>query len=338
MIDSEIKTMDRMIGSLITDGASNSAERLLHDTVRELIGRPYQIETDLKYVVHYTSMSALFSILSCPIEHDTFFSISSIEQSKNLNRKFEFLRMYDSYSFNDPNEGRFFVDSAFGSHPFARNHRDLWSFLMDSSKNPAYIASFRGVSDIAEIDDLVFWRTYGKEGRGCAIVFPVSFFGSNTPVFQVQYGTRSVQSTLDNLSSIFDSIESAQYLRQHRFLPASSLIPKIYSSSLSPLSYLHKHKIFKYEKEVRIVVPFEELSRTSPVCHRIHDRESGLKLRHYVNLPALNIDKILRTNSMIILGPAVSSKRNLGFVLKQRLRRLGLPGATICESKIDYQS
>lgn len=334
----EIDAMDVMIDQLIAEGVHNSAFRLLSDTVWKLVRRPFALHPDTKLLVHYTSIDVLFSMLSCPLQHDARFTLSSSAPSEELDRDSGFLRMYDTFNSNDPNEGLFFVQSTPRSHPFVLQHSNLWKLLEDRAKLPAYVASFRGVSEVEEVDDLVFWRTYAKEGEGCAIVCPVSFFGPDTPVLQVKYGDESVKSSLDHLSTIFSALSSARSLRQHNLLYTTNAVPKYVSSSLSPIPYVHKAKDYEFEAEVRVVVPFVDLIPRSLFCHRIHDRETGVKLRHFAHLPALKVLNLLRTDSLIMLGPAVQSKTNLSFVLQRRLINIGLVGTKICTSKIDYRS
>ena len=334
----EISELDKTVNQLIADGANSSASRLISDTVADLVLRCYAIETNIRFVVHYTSIDALLSILSCPIQHDSYFPLTNNRSLEELDSHSAFLRIYDSYNFNDPNEGRFFINAAPPNHPLKTKHPNLWQLLLSRSERPAYISSFSGVPKVEEADNLIFWRTYGNEGKGCAIVFPVSFFGNDTPVYQVEYGRGSVKSVLDNLSNVFDSLETAKSLLKHSLLPASSSIPGYVSSSLSPIPFLHKEDPYKFENEVRVVVPFNELPQRSLFCHCIHDSKFGLKLRHFANMPALHINNIFRTESEILLGPAVSSTPNLIFVLKQRLQSFNLSGTKIHASKIDYQT
>lgn len=334
----EIDDMIEMIDQFIKDGLPDSASRLLFDTVWGLVRQPFKLSEDINFLVHYTSVEVLFSILSCPVHSNTFFQLSANGPSEDLDEDSGFLRMYDTLHSNDPNEGQFFISSSPKSGSFKSQHNTLWELLQNRSKLPAYIASFRGVSKVEDVDDLIFWRTYGEEGKGCAIVFPVSFFSSDIPVLQVRYGKKSVRSTLKHLSDVFDTLSSAPSLRQHNLLYTANNVPKYISSSLSPITYLHKADDYEFEKEVRIVVPYVDLSPKLLFCHRIHDSESGVKLRHFAHLPELHVRNILRTDSIILLGPTVLSKPNLQFVLERRLAHLGLVGAKIYASKIEYRS
>ncbi len=334
----EIDNMEKMVDQFLKDGAFHSASRLISDTLSNLIRQPFALDECTKFLVHYTSVEDLFSILSCPVHHNTYFPLSSNGPMDKLNEDSGFLRMYDTFNANDPNEGQFFISSTPDSHNFTSQHRNIWELLSNRSKLPAYIASFRGVSNVEKVDDLIFWRTYGREGKGCAIVFPVSFLSKGTPVLQVRYGCKLVRSTLDHLTDVFDALSSATSLHQKKLLFGTDEVPEYITSSLSPISYLHKAKDYMFEEEVRVVVPYVDLSPRSLFCHRIHDSGSGVMLRHFAHLPELNIRNILRTNSRILLGPAVQSKSNLQFVLKRRLAQLGQVGTKICASKIDYRS
>ena len=333
----EITTIAQTFDQYIKDGLHDSAARFLVDTVPKYVLRPFKLGANTKYLAHYTSIDALFSILSCPIKHDSQFALSTGGAPETPNKSSGFLRMYDTFNSNDPNEGQFFVSSSRSHNRFSSQHPVLWTLIVERTRLPAYVASFRAVSRLKDVDDLVFWRTYGKNGQGCAIVFPVSFFTADTPAMQVQYGRQSVQLTLDNLSNVFNSLTSVKSLRNSAILTGTDSLPKYISLSLSPIPYLHKSKNYKYESEVRVVVPYADLAPKSLFCHRIHDIETGSKLRHFANLKALHIDNILRTDSFIMLGPAVTSKPNLMFVLEKRLANLGLVGSGIISSTIEYR-
>ena len=334
----EIEAMASTVDQFIKEGLQESAARLLSDTVPNLVLASFRLDRTTKFLVHYTSIDVLFSMLSCPVWNDGHFALSSSGTSEELGEDSGFLRIYDTYNSNDPNEGQFFVRSKPSRHHFPSRHSDLWKLLVDRSKLPAYVASFRGVSMLEDVDDLVFWRAYGNGGKGCAVVFPVSFIDADTPILQVRYGKKSVRSTLDRLCAVFDSLTSTQSLRHCNPSNATVCVPKYISSCLSPIPYLHKADHYRFENEVRVIVPFVDLPPRSLFCHRIHDADWGLKLRHFANLSVLNIRNILRTDSRILLGPAVPSKSNLSFVLKQRLVNLGLVGTNVCASRIDYRS
>ena len=336
MAFSEIQAVANAADQLIRDGFDDSASRLLFDKVPSLVQAPFGLDAGIRFLVHYTSIDVLFSMLSCNVQTEERFALSSSGPSEELGEDSNYLRMYDTFHSNDPNEGQFLISSKPARHRFPSKHPALWELLTDHGSLPAYVACFRGISKLKDVDDLVFWRTYGKNGQGCAVVFPVSFFGAATPVLQVKYGKTSVRSTLDHLSAVFGSLASS--LGQHILGNTGTSVARYISSSLSPIPYLHKAADYKYEKEIRVVVPFVDLPPKSLFCHPIDRRGFGTTLRHFANLPDLYVRNILRTDSMILLGPAVPSKQNVRFVLKQRLKNIRLVGTKVCTSKIDYRS
>ena len=246
--------------------------------------------------------------------------------------------MYDTFHSNDPNEGQYFTSSASDHHAFRTKHRNLWDLMISRSALPAYVASFRGVSKLSEVDDLVYWRTYGREGAGCAIALPVSFIPAEAPLHKVQYGPSDVESTLTHLSNVFDDLESLTMLRDHGFLDTSIEVPNYVASALSPIIYLHKSDDYAFEKEVRVVATSVDVDARSLFFHQIRDSDTGTRIRHFAHLEALGIRNILRTDSVIMFGPAVRSRANLQFVLGRRLTELGLVGPKLVASRIAYRS
>ena len=334
----EIKDIVNKVNQYTSDGSFGSASNFLYDTLPNVIRRFFKSDDNIKYLVHYTSIDVLFSILSAPAEKDGYFALSSSDLLEKSDENYGFLRMYDTLNSNDPNEGYFFVnESEKINHPFLSNHKDIWGLLESRSSLPAYMASFRGVSELEDVDDLIFWRTYGNEGKGCAIIFPVTFFPDQPLPQQIRYGIKSVHSTLDHLSEIFDLLE--KHLDHHEILYTTNSIPKYISSSLSPIPYLHKADAYQFEKEIRVVVSYVDLpEKSSLFSHLINDSLSRSRLRHFANFSELNITNILRSGSIIMLGPTAPSKENLCFVLKRRLEVLGLAGPEIFKSKIHYRS
>ena len=101
-------------------------------------------------VIHYTSICALVSILQDASEGD--------KQSS--------LRLYDSVHFNDPDEGNYLSGNLLEKH--------VW--LGKTDVRHAYISSFitpDSEEDVPEHDNLVYWRTYGREGAGCSLSLTV---------------------------------------------------------------------------------------------------------------------------------------------------------------------
>ena len=331
----EIKILMSTVSQLLRDGFDDTARRTLSDGVSMTIGRPFRPDGRFKFLVHYTSVENLFSMLT----YLTGLGDQSPVSAKNECPPADsgFLRMYDTFHSNDPNEGRFFASSATRHHAFQTNHKDLWDLMCSRSQLPAYVASFRGVSTLDEVDNLVYWRTYGREGAGCAIVLPVSFIPPETSLHQVQYGQSAVYSTLDHLCNVFDELASFRAL-YNRVLPNTSVkIPEYVVSALSPIIYLHKADDYSFEQEVRIVVTSGEVDPDSLFYDRIQGSEAPNRIRHFACLDALGVRNLLRTDSLIMLGPSVRSRANLKYVIGRRLNGLGLYGSIVSASRIAYQ-
>ena len=332
----EIQEMADAVERLTSHGLHDSASRVVSDTVRNLLVGPFELDDTIEYLTHYTTVDTLFSMLSCSEATNERFALSSSGPTEELDENSGFLRMYDTYNSNDPQEGQFLLSSKPKRHRFPSTHSNMWELLADRARLPAYVTSFRALSKIEEVDDLVFWRTYGKEGQGCAIVFPRTFLDTTTPILQVKYGRKAVRSTLDRLLNVFDALASAKSLE--KIEPPEPQIPRYVSASLSPIPYLHKSDDYKFEREVRVVAPFVDLSPRALFCHRIQDPKAGVKLRHFANHPDLHVRNILKTDSIIVLGPAVRGRDNVAFVLKRRLVNIGLVGTKVCGSKIVFRS
>lgn len=99
--------------------------------------------SESEYVIHYTSIPALVSML----------------QNAGYGEEQSSLRLYDSSHFNDPDEGMFFDRNLI----LLNGHK----ILEVESAPHAYIASFiipHREKDMT--DNLVFWRTYEKKEWG----------------------------------------------------------------------------------------------------------------------------------------------------------------------------
>ena len=333
---SEFRDIAQDVKRFAEDGSVDSANRILLETVPPIIKGYLETPSEIKYLVHYTTVDAIFSLLSCFTGSDRNLAPSAYDEP--VADISGYLRMYDTYHSNDPNEGKFFISTTPPSHPFQERHKKLWELLRDRSRLPAYIASFRGVTDLAEVDDLIFWRTYGRDGRGCAIVFPRSFFSSATPLFPVRYGCKKVDCTLDFLTQLFDSLAPIEDHNARSILDIGATIPPYISSSLSPLTYLHKSDDYASENEFRVVIPSSDLPAAMPVFHRISNQDAGTRIRHFAHLNELSIRNILRTESAIMIGPAVAAKENIRFVFGRRLAKQGLVGPKIYLSRIGFRS
>ena len=202
---------------------------------------------------------------------------------------------------------------------------------------PAYQTSLTCVRAAAEADNLMFWRTYGKEGTGCALVFPMMCFdGQTVPLFQVRYGGPEVDTCLDTLFALLEEYVTLPGAPDLRTMRKFQELPSPLVDVLSPLVYLYKSCDYKYEQEVRIVVPFPDIT------HGLYLQGSTvtaipLTWRHFAECPSLLASALFVSGSYIFLGPTVEKPTNVQFVLERLLHAHGLYGPTVKQSTISYR-
>ena len=172
-----------------------------------LYGKP-ALPADVSHLVHYTTLGTLNSMLGVIEAADEKCRLATRVRKRvaeDRDGSVEYLRLYDTFSSNDPNEGGFFVNSADDTGSFRRRYNAVWSLFKDRSAAPAYETSLTYVGDAAEADNLVFWRTYGREGTGCALAFPMACFEGQGNLFRVRYGKGEAAACLKTLSDLLDA-------------------------------------------------------------------------------------------------------------------------------------
>ena len=261
------------------------------------------------YVVHYTGLDTLISILR-----------DFVRDRKG------FLRMYDSFHLNDPDEGSFLT------------HQSGLDIAESETKGShAYVASFvifdeRDDREFGDEDNLTYWLAYGRGGRGCSIKFPVR----HNRFRRVLYGQPDAQRTMDvlDVSSILDcmkpltNLQPAELKRIHQAIWAN----------LEQIRYLYKGEAYCYERECRLVRSAIDVNLANEVTFEPEEQtDSSFRIRHYYEDEDLQIDRILTTGSCITLGPLVSRPDNISLYIQTLLGKAGLGGPEIKCSRIPYR-
>ncbi len=284
---------------------------LLKEVVRDLcreIDQHHKVEVarDGKpKFVHYTSLGALFSMLQ------------SAAKENNPS-----LRLYDTVHFNDPEEGYWLVRHLAQKHHWVEQGR--------AYKSHAYIASFVAPStDGGKImrDDLVFWRTYGKEGEGCSLMVSVP----NSRLRKVSYGVDETEFAEQTLLPILELLEPLANVSKE----IGATLGKAFCESLDGVQYLYKSEAYRYENECRLIVYESEICE-SRICFEYRD-DSPLNIRHYYEHEELRIKEMLPSGSKITIGPCVPHYNDLRQVLEILKGRANMLGPTICRSQILYR-
>ena len=266
------------------------------------------------YVIHYTSITSLVSMLNRAADCDGKSS----------------LRLYDSAHFNDPDEGNYFdrnLDLLKGN-----------KLLATKSAPHAYIASFIVPDTEKDMsNNLVFWRTYGKEGRGCSLKLRVP----SCHLRKVLYGRNHVRRTDQLLKSIldviYDSLCPLMSIHVQPIAEVQEVLIRSVAGHVERLRYLYKSDAYDYERECRIAIPESEVDRDS-ICFEYEEQDnSAVRIRHYFEIHDLDVKDLLVTDSLITLGPCVPNPSNVRYYLETLLHKIGLYGTKVRVSKIPYR-
>lgn len=273
------------------------------DLLHTIVGHRHALAESQERAIHYTSVSSLFSMF-----------------------KDERMRLYDSDNSNDPNEGKYFDHCA--------QFLSDYSWLDAATPMPVYIASFVIVDpskgDRPYRDNLVYWRTYGDNGRGCS----VEFFSSSRGLQKVLYGQREVDTTAESLG---------EFLRQVDLLiepssPVGARLADLVAEALNSIRHLYKSEDYEYEHECRLLVLKKQQSLEN--IHIDFDRaHGGSSVRHYCYDERLRLKGMLdATGSTVTIGPAASSREALERTIRVALEKLDIyPAASIKFSRIAYR-
>ena len=303
------------------------ARRLLSETVAPLldevflanfveIDRLHDLRKDASEVIHYTSLDMLVSVLSDKVEG-----------------KDAFIRMGDSFHLNDPEEGQYLarrIEETYG-HGWFEENKDLH----------AYIASFiipddKKDQELRDEDDLRYWRSYGNEGKGCSIRFPVR----DIPFRRVLYGQEEVTCALEtlDLTSIWNALHPLTTYRNEKVSStATDILSERIRKNITRILYLYKDDAYKYEQECRMVKSALEVGEGDIRFKPLDNVSSPHSIRHYYQDRALSIDNILVTRSLITIGPLVPRPHNVMYYINTLLERAGLSGPKVEVSRIPYQ-
>ena len=273
-------------------------------------------DADDTRVIHYTSVDSLISMLQKPVKDGDA----------------SFFRLYDSVHLNDPDEG------AFLGRNFSQKYD--WIGKNDSRKKCAYIASFimeeeeKNEKDM--LDNLVFWRTYGREGQGCSLSLNIPY----VCLRKVLYGrkdskktTRQIESILKNLNPLIKENDP----RVSRYIQ-KELANTIWTS-LEKIRYLYKSEAYDYEKEYRVVCVELDMKKHSKIFfeYKYHSNYSA-HMRHYYEHKSLAIsNKLINSTNKIMLGPCVPYQENVRRCIETLLKRAKIEGPIVSVSGIPYR-
>ena len=275
---------------------------------------PSEAENVTVWVTHYTSLSAATSMLR-----------------EMAHGQDAVLRLYDTTHCNDPDEGNHLV------RELSSNDGYLW-LARESSVGHAYITSFVGGRDGMDMsDNLVFWRTYGNDGKGCSLTVAVRA----DLLRQVFYSGKDIEPTKQMLLPVLDAMAPLARADES----CAKLISGAFWKHLEGVRYLYKDEAYHHEDEHRIAIPAAS-SEIDPDRIQFQPHEPGgpsVEVRHYYEIDGLALGQILSSGSKLMLGPAAKDSYSVCLYLndlKRRalLRNPDLSNFEINVSKIRYIS
>ena len=297
------------------------------NTLTERLRQPHTLSLDLGSnlaVTHYTSLEAAFGIISSGPEG--------------------FLRLYDSVHLNDPTEGIATPEgegirnslSAIRSftHP---TQSGLGTLAEHYSK--AYLVSFVATTDGTDPgDDLDFWRSYGRDGRGCSLTFFP--YRSNWPrpavagLRSVAYGAPNVPDYRDGtrlLLRIHDAFTTLIGDRSEERDRLASVLP--FLDDWFAHRFLTKHSAYRSERELRFVA-FPRSGQAPRYAL------SDGQIRHYLELPDFELGRLFGSPTILRVGPAVPHPEDAADSLRGIWSQYweSMPSIQIMHSRIPYRS
>lgn len=252
------------------------------------------------------------------------------------------LRYYNVIYMNDPEEGNILFNI------LKKGLLEAYNKAKEEEEYNIYLGSFLPAD---HCDNLIMWRTYGKENnqeaKGCSITIKPSFFDTklNTfpnklynlnsasaefskpsfsqPLYKIFYidkenkvvgeNSEKVNSKLNKLNSSF--IKMSNFVNSNKKIKGALeiIINQVINSSLSEILYLFKSADYSYEKELRVIV--------------VAPMESSLVKIDSTQFPKklfIESNKKIRENiEKITLGPKVERPSHWVY-LKAKLIKEGL--------------
>lgn len=290
------------------------------------------------YFIHYTSVNTIFSMIQTQA-HEVSRSRTNTkvaqpndsspqpEHRENTHHSGGSLRLYDSAHFNDPDEGNYFANQLLDSPQY--------DWLKQDTSTHAYIASFIIPKDKHRPEDardnLVFWRTYGREGEGCSLQLNID----QTKLSRVSYDKDELQNTIDVLQPVVEILTPISHKSDSRI---KQRLRETFWRSLGRIKYLYKSVAYEYEQECRYIIPALDIDDDEVSFEYKYEGDSTGQLRHYCETDDLAIPDILGSGCSITIGPCVSDKDDLKASLDTLLKRADMSsGRSVFTSGISYR-
>ena len=323
--------MNRSSEQKLQNTANSIAER-----ARNLLESTYGMRSDLSFtweesfrLAHYTSLEAIVSML----------------QASGGG-----LRLSDSDTMNDPDEGRATRDGRVISDLLNNEFgRESWIWRRYSS---AHLCCLIGIDqkenkDIEVGDDLLFWRLYGNECRGVSVTMPSHLANKLVESLVVQRVVYTKEPDMQvNVAAISKLLEDLDDLRSRA--RKIDLWPKVCQAVIPACDlllgqrFLLKRSHYEMEKEYRAVAFVTQGDDNAPEdSRRFMSRGWHVRfgrIRTYVQIPQLSCESILTTSSQITIGSGIPDPEVAKNTVKNLLEKLDKGMVLTRVSEIRYRS
>lgn len=311
-------------------GMSSPAVKKLVTRAQEVLQVQDRRETPSKknghflHLAHYTSLEALISMLQDPSGG---------------------LRLSDSSTMNDPDEGKTTRDGRI-FEKLLKEHPGKDSWLLKRYE-AAHICCFVGVTNegqgsgedaaLEAGDDLLFWRLYGNQGRGVSLTIPPHYAKELVDAAVVQRVTYRDEPPIEtDLTSIANLLRDLDDLKRQAIEEDAwdTIRPEVIPAfdRLFGQRFLHKRSHYEMEREYRAVVFVGTDDGACTAAPRLSARglhvQYGL-VRSYVQIPELDCQRILTTNSRITIGRNVPESKDAKRALARLLKALGVSAGVV---------
>lgn len=321
--DSGVSALVQEVGALLRTNRIEEARLTLEERLPNVLlleMQPLLDRATPTYGVHYTTLTAAASIL------DT-----------------GGFRMYNTESFNDPTEGASLDRKAVVDH--LRGRYEWLPEPVDDSDSTrpgtAYAFCAFPVDTDSEgeqpEDDLVRWRLYGDDGRGCSIKFNVppgtlSMYTMNYTRI-ADYRKECLPKSLPSIACLGDRIGEigrsvASLPVEHRARFGSVVMDSV-NFFLNWYRHLVKDRHYRDEREIRAL---EIVGNGKRVEYHAERR----RVRRFVTGP--RIRDCLRSRSLITVGPNVRYPRVVAAYLRRCLAEAGCTDTAVATSDAPYRS
>ena len=294
-INSRSAAIPANCGSTFGDAIAHA----LNDPLERIVLSQHAVDPSQGFVIHYTTIQGMVKMLD--------------KQQ---------MRMYNADQANDPSEGSFFDTHL--------ELPDRLAWAQQETPSSAYIASFI-IPDFAGSlqDDLIYWRTYGNDGRGCSL----KLLAPASNLYRVQYGAGAVTQTRRALIPVLDRLTPLAELDEG----VAMLLSEIVWEALGVLRFLYKPDAYDYERECRVVLPNIRVEQSDILFDYSSAAGNEEVVRDYYEHETLRLHRLFGSGTTVTLGPVVANRHVPKRAVEILTTRMGMIDIPVIDSDVSYR-